>query len=186
VFHPTRIEIAQTDGSARTVLVQDGRQPAPAPDGGSLAFVRSSAAGSALMVRMAPDASERALVPMGLFKDLASPRYSPQGDRLAFMAPGTFVGRSSIGPSWTTSLFGTSVASAHGFPWDVWLVGADGSGLRLLAQLGADDGTLSWSPDGNQVFVYGGTGSFLVDAATGEVTALGYVAGYGSTSWLPN
>jgi hypothetical protein len=53
-------------------------------------------------------------------------------------------------------------------------------------QLGADDGTLSWSPDGSQVFVYGGTGSFLVDAATGEVTALGYVAGYGSTGWLPD
>jgi WD40 repeat protein len=71
-------------------------------------------------------------------------------------------------------------------PWDVWLVGTDGSGLRRLAQLGADDGTVSWSPDGSQLFVYGGTGSFLVDASSGDVTRLGFIAGYGSTAWLPD
>jgi hypothetical protein len=44
---------------------------------------------------------------------------------------------------------------------------------------------LSWSPDGSQLFVYGGTGSFLVDASTGAATQLGFVSGYGATSWLP-
>jgi Tol biopolymer transport system component len=124
------------------------------------------------------------LVPASAFRDLASPRYSPQGDRLAFMAPASFVGHPAPALL-VSSLFITAVASAHGVPWDVWLVGADGSNLRLLAQLGADDGTVCWSPDGSQLFVYGGAGSFLVDASSGEVTQLGYVAGYGSTAWLP-
>jgi hypothetical protein len=57
--------------------------------------------------------------------------------------------------------------------------------MRRLAQLGADDGTVSWSPDGDELFVYGGAGSFLVELATGDVTPLGYIAGYGATAWLP-
>jgi Tol biopolymer transport system component len=184
VLYPTRIELVQPDGSARSVVVLNGRGPAPAPDGSGLAFLRTTSEGTALMVRTVPDPSERVLIPAGSFRDLASPRYSPQGDRLAFMAPGTFIGRQVPGLLAST-LFGAATVSAHGLPWDVWLIGADGSGLHQLAQLGADDGTVSWSPEGSQLFVYGGTGSFLVDAATGDVIPLGYVAGYGSTAWLP-
>ena len=33
--------------------------------------------------------------------------------------------------------------------------------------------------------VYGGWGSYLVDAATGASEALPYLAGYGSVAWLP-
>ena len=185
VLHPTRIDMVQPDGSGRTVLVEDGRQPAPAPDGSALAFLQTSSEGTALVVRTFPDAADRVLIMAGPFRDLASPRYSPRGDRLAFMAPGTFVGNQApIGPmgAW----FGVAVAAAHGLPWDVWMIGADGSGLRRLAEPGADDATLSWSPDGSQLFVYGGLGSFIVDAATGEATPLPSVAGYGSTAWLPD
>jgi hypothetical protein len=64
------------------------------------------------------------------------------------------------------------------------VVGADGSGVRRLAQLGADDASAVWSPDGAQLFVYGGTGSFVVDASTGEVTPVPFVAGYGAAAWL--
>lgn len=183
VLYPTRIEMVQADGSARTVLVDNGRQPAPAPDGHAFAFVRTSETGTSLLVRTFPDPAESVLVLPGLFRTLASPRYSPQGDRLAFMAPGTFVGFDGA-RSLAGSLFAPSVAWAHGLPWDLWQVNADGSDLRRLAELSADDGSLVWSPDGSQIFVYGGTGSFLVDAHTGEVTSLAYVSGYGSPAWL--
>ena len=56
----------------------------------------------------------------------------------------------------------------------------------LLAQVGADDGTLAWSPEDSQLFVYGGTGSFVVDAASGDATPLTCVSGYGTTAWLPD
>jgi hypothetical protein len=180
VVFPTRIETVAPDGSGRAVLVDDGRQPAPAPDGSGLAFLRTSDAGTALVFRSLSDVSERVLVGVGPFRDLSAPRYSPAGGQLAFMAPGTFTGRPAM------PAFAVSSAWAHGLPWDVWLVGADGSDLHLLAQVGADDGTLAWSPDGTQLFVYGGAGSFLVDAVSGEATPLGFIAGYGTTTWLPD
>ncbi len=184
VLYPSRIEVVQKDGSGRSVLVQDGRQPAPAPGGSAFTFLRTSSEGTALIVRAFPDPTERVLIAANRFRDLASPRYSPQGDRIAFMAPGSSVG-GQVPMLLASSLF-APVARAHGFPWDVWLVGADGSDLHRLAQLGADDGTVSWSPDGSRLFVYGGAGSFLVDVATGDATPLGYIAGYGATAWLPN
>jgi hypothetical protein len=33
--------------------------------------------------------------------------------------------------------------------------------------------------------VYSGTGSAIVDVATGDVGSYPYVAGYGATAWLP-
>jgi hypothetical protein len=44
---------------------------------------------------------------------------------------------------------------------------------------------VTWSPDGTQLLVYGGWGSLLIDVASGEQTALPFLAGYGSLAWLP-
>jgi hypothetical protein len=49
-----------------------------------------------------------------------------------------------------------------------------------------DDPSTAWSPDGSQVLVYGGWGSFVVDAATGSAESLPFLAGYGSVAWLPD
>jgi hypothetical protein len=35
------------------------------------------------------------------------------------------------------------------------------------------------------VFVYSGTGSFIVDVASGAVSPLSFVQGYGPAVWLP-
>jgi hypothetical protein len=82
------------------------------------------------------------------------------------------------------ALFGPAVAYAHGIPWDPWIVNADGSGLHRVAETGADEPSVSWSPDAQQLFVYSGTGSYIVDAVSGEVTPLAFVKGYGPTVWL--
>jgi Tol biopolymer transport system component len=178
--YPSRIDAVQPDGSARHVLIADGRQPAPAPDGSHIAFLRASAEGVSLHVWS--DGLDQTLIPEGRFADLAYPRYAPQGDRIAFAAPGAlpYTG----GPMLLAASL-RPTALAHGVPWDVWLVNADGSGSHRLAELGADDGSITWSPDGSQLFVYGGTGSFLIDAASGAVTSLPYISGYGATAWLP-
>jgi Tol biopolymer transport system component len=176
VRYPSRVEAVQADGSGRAVLVDDARQPAVSPDGSLLAYVRSTGGLSALLVRTLGGDDERTLVPAARFPDLAYPRFSPRGDQVAFMAAAPFVGRPS---------FMVSVAYAHGLPWDLWIVGLDGSPPRLLAALGGDDASLAWSSDGTQVFSYSGTGSAIVDATTGEVASYTYLAGYGATAWLP-
>src|SRR6185369_16249170 len=113
--------------------------------------------------------------------DVAYPRFSPQGDRIAFVAPQS--GINAQAPALLEALFGPSVALAHGIPWDPWVMNADGSNVHRVAETGADEPSVSWSPDARQVFVYSGTGSFIVEVATGTVTPLQFVQGYGPTVW---
>jgi hypothetical protein len=179
---PSRIESVQADGSGRGVVVDDARQPGASADGTQLAYVRTSRAGSALVVRGVDDTDERELIAPGTLTDIASPRFSPGGDQLAFAVATPFVGQ-RLSP--LEHLFGVTVAFAHGLPWDLWLAATDGSNAHLLAALGADDPSLAWSPDGRQLFVYSGTGSFIVDATTAEVARYPYLSGYGSVAWVP-
>lgn len=187
--YPSRVEAVRSDGTGRRVVVEDALQPALAPGGTQLAYLRSSSTGTALLIRsamadVAPD--ERELIAAGRFPDIARPRFSPRGDQLAFVAavvsPPLGIGQPQSASGWW---FGPSVALAHGLPWNVWTVGLDGTPPRLLAELGADDPSVTWSPDGGQVFVYAGTGSFIVDVLTGEISPLPYLAGYGATAWVP-
>jgi hypothetical protein len=181
VRYPARVETVRADGADRSVVVDDAMQPALSPDGGLLAYLRSSREGTALLIRHlnAGPTEEQELVPAGRFPDIASPRFSPNRDQIVFVVAVPLLSRGNL----FGMLFGPSIAYAHGLPWDVWLVGSDGSGLRQLAALGADDPSVTWSPDGNQLFVYGGTGSFIVDATTGDVEAFPYLAGYGGAAW---
>lgn len=50
----------------------------------------------------------------------------------------------------------------------------------------ATPGTLARSLDGMQLFISSGTGSFLVDPVTGDTTRVSYLAGDGTTAWLPS
>jgi hypothetical protein len=81
------------------------------------------------------------------------------------------------------TLLGPSVVSAHGIPCDVWTVKPDGSNLQRIAELGAKDASLTWSPDGSQLFVLATASSFLV-TLTGEVLQLPTVHGAGGASWV--
>jgi len=180
VRYPSRVESVAADGSGRAVLVDDARMPAVSADGAELAYVRSSSSGTVLRVRELASGDERELVPATRFADVAYPRYAPDGSVLAFAATAPFVGHADGLP-----LFAPAVAYAHGLPWDVWLIDPHGGEPRQLAALGADDPSLAWSPDGQQVFVYSGSGSVLIDVASGEVDHLDYLAGYGAIAWLP-
>jgi Tol biopolymer transport system component len=186
IQYPSRIEAAAADGSARWIVADNARQPAPSPDGLLVAFVRRLDDGPSLIVRSLVDDAERTLVTPEHFTDIVSPRFSPQGDRVAFMAPVGSLERSNRRPVAELRVFTPTIA-LHGVAWDLWTVPLDGtSGPTRLASVAADDGTVTWSPDGRQLFVYGGTGSYVVDSVTGDLTSLSYIAGYGSTSWVAN
>jgi dipeptidyl aminopeptidase/acylaminoacyl peptidase len=179
VRYPTRVEVVEPDGAARRVLIENARQASPSPDGTQLVFLRDAPNGAAILV--GDGVTERELLPAGSFVDVASPKFSPDGRQIAFVVTQN-VARE---PNPVERLLGVSIAHAHGLPFDVWIMAADGSDPRLLAAIGADDPSLAWSPDGTQLFAYAGTGSSIVEVASGDVTSLPYIVGYGGTVWLP-
>ena len=188
--YPSRIERVMADGSGRGVLVAQGRQPSAAPDGTRLVLARTTSQGAALLLWSQADGSISTLIPEGQFADVAYPQFSPHSDQVAFVAPQSGRGNSqppapaASGLDLAAAFFGPSVASAHGIPWDPWVINVDGSGLRRVAETSADEPSVAWSPDQTQLFVYSGTGSYVVDAASGSATALTFVTGYGPTVWL--
>jgi Tol biopolymer transport system component len=181
----SRVEEVALDGSNTTLLLDDARYPSPAPAGSRIAFVRSADKGMGMYIHSLVDASDAPLVPPGQFLALAYPRFSPDGKQLAFAAISLLTpigrsGRDGLLLSW----FGAATASAHGFPWEAWLVNADGTNLHQIPDILDDDPSVAWSPDGTQVLVYGGWGSYLVDPQTGTADSLPYLAGYGAIAWL--
>jgi Tol biopolymer transport system component len=184
--YPSRIERVTADGRNRSTVLDEGRQPSGAPDGTRLVFARTRNQGAALLIWSELDGSVQTLIPEGRFADVAYPRFSPGSDQIAFVAPQSGVNSRLEEPRLSPELlFSPAVAFAHGIPWDAWIVNADGSGLHRVAEMGADEPSVSWSPDQRQLFVFSGTGSFIADAATGELTPLNFVKGYGPTVWLP-
>jgi WD40-like Beta Propeller Repeat len=182
----SRIEQVGLDGSNPTLVLDDGRYPGPAPDGARIAFVRSADKGTGIYIHSLVDASDTPVVSPGQFLALAYPRFSPDGTQIAFAAISLLapIGRSHSGG--LLSWFGSATASAHGFPWEAWLVNADGTNLHQMQDVLDDDPSVAWAPDGMQILVYGGWGSFLVDNTGANEVALPYLVGYGAIAWLPS
>jgi hypothetical protein len=194
----SRIEYTVPDGSTMSVLLDDARSPAPSPDGARFAFVRTTDRGVGLFAHPVADSTEadQTLVAPGPFQALAYPRYSPDAQQVAFAGISALgpigrsgssalaaIGRPAFDPLSVWGLGGRP-ALAHGLPWEVWLVAADGTNLRAVPDLIADDPSVTWSPDGTQLLVYSGWGSFLVNPADGSTSRLPHLVGYGSVAWL--
>jgi Tol biopolymer transport system component len=184
--YASRIESVAPDGSNRTVLIASGRMPAPAPDGASVAVVQTTSQGTGLTLWSRASGALQSLIPPGEFPDIAYPRFSPAGDQIAFMVPEPVFDRSQPSLDAACGLWhlGPCTASAHGLPWNLWLVRRDGSNAHELAQVEGDDASVAWSPDGSQLLVYGGGGAYLVDLDSGNFQVLSYLVGYGSIVWL--
>jgi Tol biopolymer transport system component len=180
----SRIEQIHSDGSQPRVLVDDARYPGVAPDGARLAFVRSIDDKVGLFTYWTADNAESALVAPGQFAAMAYPRYSPDGQRIAFSAISVYLRYGASAPD-LRALF-AAPALAHGYPWETWIVNADGSDLRQIPDVYDDDSSIAWSPDGSQLLVFGGWGSFVVDSANGGSESIPFVSGYGSIAWLPD
>lgn len=117
---------AKADGSGERKIV-DGRDAAWSADGGKLAFVRLNAVdGKPALVTANADGSAEAVVTLSTGDLLASPAWSPNGEKLAYAANDTG-------------------------NLDIYLINADGTNpVRLTNTLG-DDRDPAWSPDGTQL-----------------------------------
>jgi Tol biopolymer transport system component len=112
-----RVFVIRSDGKQRHT-VGFGAEAAWSPDGSRLAFVRSAVGGPIDSVD--PSGRDRTRITAGRFDH--APAWSPDGSRLAF-----------------------SRAATIGGPEALYVVGADGTGLRAVWAQGASP---AWSPDG--------------------------------------
>jgi Tol biopolymer transport system component len=112
-----RLYVIRSDGKQRHA-VGSGAEAAWSPDGTKLAFASSAIGGP--IERVDAAGGGRTVLTRGRFDH--SPAWSPDGSRLAF-----------------------SRATTVGGPETLFVVGADGTGLRSLGPQGA---SAAWSPDG--------------------------------------
>jgi Tol biopolymer transport system component len=129
------------------------------------------------------------LVDSGVFPEIFSPRYSPDGKVIAFGAR-SFADLQPTAPPPTGSidlfsLMQPTNAAAHGPLADIWQVNADGSNLHQISNLRVHDPAVAWAPDGSQLFAYGEWGGVLIDLNSGENTLMTYLTGTTAVAWLP-
>jgi hypothetical protein len=186
---PSRIEASQPDGSLRRVLVANAHLPGPSADGGRLAYLAPGQPFERLMVLDLVTNETRPLVENSTegYVYFSRPRFSPDGRVIAFGASGgpnlsPAVWLAGFGAGFRGSLF--AAPRWHGPGWDVWAIGADGSGLRQVTQFDyEDDLAVAWSPDGQWLAAFGPNALYLVPIAlNGPPTPIGR-GGLGEPDW---
>jgi serine/threonine protein kinase len=101
--------------------------------GGVIAFVSDREDGRTLQIwALHPDGTQPRQLTFGP-GDKAQPRWSPDGQRLLFIAPGG------------TDSFGNKLGT------DVWVMNPDGTGITNLTAASGDDTDPAWAPDGLRI-----------------------------------
>ena len=72
-------------------------------------------------------------------------------------------------------------AHYNGLPAEVWLFDLEANELRGLADL--DSPSLAWSSDGQRLFVFAGTGLFVIDP-DGDTRQVAPGTFHGQMAWL--
>jgi Tol biopolymer transport system component len=187
-----RVDVAR--GLARPLLA-DALDAALSRDGRQLAFLKLSPDGYTMSLRIAaPDGGgERTLIDDKEFQGFYAPRFSPNGRQIVVAAIGgpqtDDRGNPVAAPSGSSPLDGLlgllapATADAHGLPWDIWVVNADGSGLRRLTNLYEDLPMAAYSPDGKQIAVLGAGGFYLMDADGANLRRIDPAGDHGGLDW---
>jgi TolB protein len=173
------------DGSGRHLepLLADGIDLSAAwsPDGRTIAFSRLESTSRPLRdaTLYLADADGSHLRSLGLHG--LSPAWSPDGERLAFV-------------SFDDANAPPCQAASCPPSGELYVVGADGSGLRRLTSSKADDEHPSWSPDGSRIAFASGFDVrseghapwlMVIRAAGGKPVRVGRMTGVIDPSWSP-
>jgi Tol biopolymer transport system component len=190
----TQSIVRQLEGGQPEMLVDNAYDPAISPDESTLIYVRSTRAGQTMYRKTLGDASDGCeLISDQVFQYLSLPRISPDGKRVALGGSG----EPNMGPSGCggdprskaaalldlVALFAPDVAYAHGLPADIYSLNLDGSNMTRIADIKDDDPSVTWSPDGTKLAIFGVAALYVVDAKGGPTDKLVDQGGYGGLDW---
>lgn len=147
-----RFEVAS--GTER-VLVEDAYEPSVSADGKRLAYLRGWS-GAALVTSAADGSKARVLVSAATFVVVRSPRISPDGRTVLFVAPAegaaTRAPRIPFG-GWLARLLLPSRAEEHGLPGFVWAVDVETGAPRQVTDFAMDDPSPAWLSNGEAIAI---------------------------------
>lgn len=185
------VELMNSDGTERGMLVEDGVSPTWSPDGSRIAFAGSKRLGGTYVINVNGRHLHR------LTRGCSSPGWSPDGSRIVYSCgPSTTSGSlwvmnadgtgrhqiasrgSARSPAWSPD--GSTIAFESGFPdTRVYVMSADGIEMRRLPpriNYKNQDCNVAWSPDGKRLafspVFFGRSGIYLMNADGTHVTRL--------------
>ena len=173
-----KLDYVDIASGARRTLLDDAAYPTASPDGRRIAYITfSDNAGPGGLWTANPDGSDRRLIleTSGRFLGILSPRWSPDGNRIAFAA---VTGSANANPRGKTQFafrwpWQTRVVAAHGLPMDIWTTPIAGGEPRKLTDILEDEPSPAWSPNGAEIAVIATGGLYTVPSAGGETRKTG-------------
>lgn len=162
-----RLERIDVATGQRTRLTQNAVDPSVASDGRQMLYisVETATTRETLVLSDVDGGNARDLLPpTPVLTLLGSAVMSPDGTQVAFAAGDLAGALGSRSPR--------SMAAEHPFFQDVWLINADGTNLRRIAEVVEKSLSLSWSPDGKSIYAMGTEKFRRIDLATGTIAVL--------------
>ncbi|MCX6018947.1 MAG: hypothetical protein NTZ50_10690, partial [Chloroflexi bacterium] len=183
------LQVPLTGVGEMRVVVTDAMQPIVSPNGARLAYIGLDVSAPPtvtrqLRVRDLAGGAEFAVLPSERFYDIFGPRWLDDS-RLIFAAleQSPLPARAPAPASLVDLLFGISIAHAHTWVGDVWIVDADGSGLHKLTPQPLQAPIPAPSPDGAWIALLAGEGVFVMNADGSGYRQISSAGGNGGIVW---
>ncbi len=200
------VDRVSLSGGTPQRVFEGGRAAAVSPDGEKITFLRFDygTLRSSLWIAQTDGSNPKQLLDQDVFASLEGARFSLDSQSIVFAASGVPQKQLPAGQAnrngteefaWFQTASADSclaralftcwldTASAHGMPWDLWLVNVDGTRFEQLTQVGADSPFPAWSPDGKFVAFMDFSGMYVVNRETKEGYLISMNGGHGALDW---
>jgi Tol biopolymer transport system component len=114
-----------------------------------------------------------------------SPRYSPDGNTIAFASADQTGARADLRYVSLRSFGPRPAPALDGLPEDIWTMPASGGTPRRVADIKEDLPALTWNGDGTHIYVIGSLALYDVNLTNGAVDKIGPGSFHGQLVWTP-